>query len=82
MERAEFLPSKEKTSMKELHIHVGFTHGRKFCCPEEEEISMTAYDTSERIWRHTEFFQYKTHVLQQPLYWFSDRAEFQYIGGR
>ena len=43
MERAEFLPSKEKTSMKELHIHVGFTRGRKFCCPEEEEISMTAY---------------------------------------
>ena len=49
VERVEFLPSKEKASMKELHIYVGFARGGKFHCPEEGCVeSMSAYDTSER----------------------------------
>ena len=63
VERVEFLPSKEKPSMKELHIYVGFARGGKFHCPEEGCVeSMTAYDTSERTWRHLDFFQYKTYL--------------------
>ena len=63
VERVEFLPSKEKPSMKELHIYVGFTRGGKFHCLEEGCVeSMTAYDTSERTWRHLDFFQYKTYL--------------------
>lgn len=52
----------------ELHINIGFKEGGVFDCPVDGcGEKATAYDTSERTWRHLNFFQYKTYIhARQP----------------
>ena len=66
VEKVEFRPSEE--GKLELHINIGFTKGGVFNCPHEEcTEKAVAYDTSERTWRHLNFFQYKTFIhARQP----------------
>ena len=47
----------------ELHIHLNFYKGSTFLCPIDgctEELK--AYDTKEQMWRHMNFFQYRTYI--------------------
>lgn len=47
---------------KELHIYLDFTRGGRFQCPKCKRQEVTAYDSKEKIWRHLNFFQYKTYL--------------------
>ncbi|MGG7135480.1 ISL3 family transposase [Bifidobacterium catenulatum] len=49
---------------RELHITIGFAPGSRFHCPETGcgEASCPAHDTTERTWRHLNFFQYKAFI--------------------
>jgi len=57
IESIEFNPDENK-----LDIWINFTAGSEFICPECEEKGCKAYDTSEKIWRHLNFFQYKCYI--------------------
>ncbi len=57
--KVEFKP--DSVGSMELHINLSFPRGGKFTCPEcGSELS--AYDTTPRVWRHLNFFQYKTYL--------------------
>lgn len=45
----------------ELHIYTDFRRGRKFPCPICGEMS-PVHDTTEKTWRHLNFFQYKCFI--------------------
>lgn len=61
VEKVAFLPA-DKGEL-ELHMHIGFTKGALFeCSCEGCTQKVTAYDSSERTWRHLNFFQYKTYI--------------------
>lgn len=64
------ISGKQKTEngKPELHIDIGFKRGGTFTCPVDGcGETVTAYDTSERTWRHLNFFQYKTFIhARQP----------------
>jgi len=50
-----------------LDLRVDFPSGSRFACPECGRSECGAYDTSERTWRHLNFFQYKTLLhARQP----------------
>ena len=57
--KVEFKPDSAGTM--ELHIELSFPRGSKFSCP-KCETTTTAYDTKPRVWRHLNFFQYKTYI--------------------
>ena len=44
----------------ELHIYVNFRRGGKFSCSECDTEGLPVHDTSDKAWRHLNFFQYKT----------------------
>jgi transposase len=46
----------------ELHIHVNFKSGGKFSCSECGERELPVHDTTEKTWRHLNFWQYKTYI--------------------
>ena len=46
---------------RRLDITLDFQRGAMFCCS-ECRVSLTAYDTRMREWRHLDFFQYETHI--------------------
>lgn len=47
----------------ELHITLNFYKGSTFLCPIDGcHEESTAYDTVEHIWRHMNFFQYRTYI--------------------
>lgn len=51
----------------ELHIHMDFRRGGKFSCSECGEDGLPVYDTTEKAWRHLNFFQYKCFLhLRTP----------------
>lgn len=52
----------EKVEFKneELHMYVAFKKGFKFKNKENNET--TAYDTTHKVWRHLNFFQYKAYI--------------------
>ena len=57
----ELLPT--STGSLELHLTIDFEKGAKFACPAQGcSYTATAYDSSERTWRHMNFFQYKTFI--------------------
>ena len=66
VEKVDFRPV--EGGKLELHIDIGFTEGGRFSCPVDGcGETATAYDTSERTWRHLNFFQYKTFIhARQP----------------
>jgi transposase len=52
---------------RELHLWLDFPSGSKFACPACQASHCGAYDTTERIWRHLNFFQHKTLLhARQP----------------
>ena len=46
----------------ELHIFVDFRRGSKFTCPVCGEEHCCLHDTTEKVWRHLNFFQYKCYI--------------------
>ena len=46
----------------ELHIHMNFRSGGRFTCSECSESDLPVYDTTEKTWRHMNFWQYKTYI--------------------
>lgn len=49
-------------SGKRLDIHVDFPRGSVFVCP-HCGCEVKAYDTTEKQWRHMNFFQYECHLV-------------------
>ena len=49
---------------REPHVTIGYAPGSRFRCPVAEcgKDSCPAYDTTERVWRHLNFFQYKAYI--------------------
>ena len=46
----------------ELHIYINFKRGSKFTCQVCGKKECTVHDTTEKIWRHLNFFQYKSFI--------------------
>ena len=46
----------------ELHIHMNFRPGGRFSCSGCTEADLPVYDTSDKTWRHLNFWQYKTYI--------------------
>jgi transposase len=46
----------------ELHIHMNFRRGGKFSCPSCGATECPVHDTTEKTWRHLNFFQYKCYI--------------------
>lgn len=47
--------------LAEVHIHVGIRDGARFVCPRcGSEASRDGYEPTERVWRHSDCFFYKT----------------------
>jgi len=61
VERTEF-----STETGRLDIYLGFDRGGRFSCPECGRAGCAAYDTTEKSWRHLNFFQYEA-FLHAPL---------------
>lgn len=47
---------------KELHIYLTYQRGSRFRCPECGHDNAPVYDSSDRRWRHLNFFQYKAYL--------------------
>jgi transposase len=47
---------------RQLDLWIDFELGSKFECPECREKGRSVHDTSEKIWRHLNFFQNKTYL--------------------
>jgi len=47
---------------KRLDLRVDFSKGATFCCPECGLEGLKAYDSSEKTWRHMDFFQHQTYL--------------------
>ena len=47
-------------SLKELHLHMGFKSGSKF--EDNEGNQCSVYDTKEKTWRHTNFFEHRCMI--------------------
>jgi transposase len=46
----------------ELHIHINFKRGGKFACSICGKKECSVHDTTEKTWRHLNFFQYKCFI--------------------
>ncbi len=45
-----------------LDLHLDFTRGARFPCPEGDEDACVVHDTSEKTWRHLDFFQHQAYL--------------------
>ena len=50
------------SALGELHIHIDFMRGGRFCCPICGKEECGVYDTTDKVWRHLDFFQYKCYI--------------------
>jgi len=57
IDRIEFVPDE-----KRLDLWIDFIPGSEFDCPKCERTECKAYDTSDKTWRHLNFFQYKCYL--------------------
>ena len=57
VERSVFDPVKRR-----LDLYLDFARGATFCCPECGRGGCKAYDTTDRTWRHLNFFQHEAHL--------------------
>ncbi|MCU7526768.1 MAG: ISL3 family transposase, partial [Ignavibacteria bacterium] len=48
--------------LKQLDIWIDFKKGSKFSCPKCHESDCSVHDTIEKVWRHLNFFEYKTYI--------------------
>jgi transposase len=46
----------------ELHIRMNFRRGGRFGCSECGTANLPVHDTTEKTWRHLNFFQYKCYI--------------------
>lgn len=52
---------------QQLELWLDFASGSRFACPECGRAGCGAYDSTERTWRHLNFFQHKTLLhARQP----------------
>jgi transposase len=56
VERLDFDPDRHR-----LDIHIGFPRGARFPCP-EGEVDCPVHDTTEKEWRHLNFFQHEAYL--------------------
>ncbi len=47
---------------KQVDIYIDFTRGGKFPCSNCGQADCKAYDTSEKVWRHLNFFEHATYL--------------------
>ena len=47
---------------RQLDIHIDFETGSKFPCPLCSSSDSPVHDTIERLWRHLDFFQFRTYL--------------------
>ena len=47
---------------KRLDLRLDFTSGSRFTCPECQSASCPVHDTSEKTWRHHDFWQHQTYL--------------------
>ena len=61
--KVDFIPGEEEPSQMELHIWINYPKHSRFHCPEEgcDELC-PEHDHEDRVWRHLNFFQYKTYI--------------------
>lgn len=57
VERSEFDPAARR-----LDLYLDFESGGAFDCPECESAGCKAYDTTEKTWRHLNFFQHEAYL--------------------
>lgn len=57
VERSEF-----KAAERRLDIYIDFERGGTFTCPECGRGGCKAWDTTEKEWRHLNFFQYEAYL--------------------
>jgi transposase len=56
-----------QSQMQQLDLWLDFPAGSRFTCPQCERDDCGVYDTTERTWRHLNFFQHKTFLhARQP----------------
>jgi len=50
------------TNQKRLDIHLDFSKGSRFSCPECAQSGCAVHDTEFQSWRHMNFFQHETYM--------------------
>lgn len=60
-----FIQKTEFSQKEGLDIHISYPKGSRFICPLCDQTH-SAHDYQERVWRHLNFFQFKTY-LHAPL---------------
>jgi len=48
--------------LKQFNIWIDFKKGAKFPCSECGDVDHPVHDTIEKVWRHLNFFEYKTYI--------------------
>jgi len=48
--------------LKQFNIWIDFKKGAKFPCSECGNVDHPVHDTIEKVWRHLNFFEYKTYI--------------------
>jgi len=48
--------------LKQFNIWIDFKKGAKFPCSECGDVDHSVHDTIEKVWRHLNFFEYKTYI--------------------
>jgi len=51
-----------KKENRQLDLWIDFIPGSKFACPDCQSENNPVHDTSEKIWRHLNFFENKTYL--------------------
>lgn len=45
-----------------LDLYLDFTRGARFPCPEGDEAACPVHDTTDKTWRHLDFFQHQAYL--------------------
>ena len=57
VERSEF-----DAAARRLDVYLDFTRGARFPCPHGEEGTCPVHDTTDKVWRHLDFFQHQAYL--------------------
>jgi transposase len=47
---------------KRLDLHLDFPKGARFACPEGDAAACAVHDSSDKTWRHLDFFQHQAYL--------------------
>ena len=53
----EFDPDRQR-----LDVYLDFVQGARFPCPEGDEAACPVHDTTDKTWRHLDFFQHQAYL--------------------